>query len=76
VTVRPPLHPPTPDLATNRETATPARVRVAVAGLGHQTRGHLLPTLLGLDRALLCAVADPHSWVRDDIADRLDVPAA
>lgn len=60
MTVRTPLHPPTPDLATNRETATPARVRLAVAGLG-QAPEHLLPALLGLDRAQPCAVANSRS---------------
>lgn len=50
-----------------------APVRVGVAGLGQQTRDHLLPALLSVPNVRLSAVVDPRVSVRDDLGDRFGV---
>lgn len=54
-------------------SADSPRVRVGVAGIGHQTREHLIPALLGLERAQIRAVVDLVPDARDDLADRFGV---
>lgn len=57
---------------TTGDADTPL-VRVGIAGIGQQTREHLLPALLGLPAARLRAVVDPAEPARDDLAERLGI---